>query len=390
MPSQDTWTAGMTSKVSHYDGRIRSWVTTPHFGALGKKEKPVNAYSDVHYRTDQIKSLVYKQTVSSGAITYDFNNVYPTTSQQLVNDMQARCSAYTTWAADRLTIQNGVKLKALTKVADAKVNVAVAYAEAKKTSDMILDAANRIYKAYSAFRRGDLKGIATNLNITPKRLHKSWLEYKYGWKPLLMDVKGAAEFFAQQHVTRPPEFTVTAQERVTMTYSKSITVPTYGGGAQHGITMFYSCDNLARVKLWCRLDYPHAAELQQIGLTNPALVAWELVPFSFVFDWFVQVGDWLTGLTALNGVNVYRGMYSETESVGESLNEVTTSQVVSGTLWYHSGAQTLVSQRAYNRSAYIPDPLAVYPTTTNSFDFKKLVTSLALIQGNFKRGNARL
>jgi len=333
---------------------------------------------------------VYKQTISTGSIAYDFNNVYVTTAQSLIQDMQARGAAYTTWGTDKLVVQNACKLKALTKVADAKVNVAVALAEAHKTSDLILDTANRIYKAYRAFRKGDLKGVAQNLNITPKRLHKSWLEYKYGWLPLLMDVKGAAEFFAQQHVVRSPEFTVTAKEKVLKTYSKVISVPTYGGLPDHNISIFYSAFNEAKVKLWCRLDYRATSELQQIGLTNPLLVAWELIPFSFVFDWFVSVGDYLTGLTALNGVNVYRGMYSETESFAEALSEPATSRTVSGTAWFYSGTSALASQRAYNRVSYIPEPLLLYPPKKNLFDFNKLVTSLALIQGNFKRGNGRL
>lgn len=31
---------------------------------------------------------------------------------------------------------------------------------------------------------------------------------------------------------------------------------------------------------------------------NPFVTAWELVPFSFVVDWFVNVGDWLQSQTA--------------------------------------------------------------------------------------------
>jgi hypothetical protein len=32
------------------------------------------------------------------------------------------------------------------------------------------------------------------------------------------------------------------------------------------------------------------------GLLNPAAVAWELLPFSFVVDWFLPVGRYLEGL----------------------------------------------------------------------------------------------
>ena len=46
------------------------------------------------------------------------------------------------------------------------------------------------------------------------------------------------------------------------------------------------------------------ASAAQFGLTNPLLVAWEVVPFSFVVDWFLPVGDYLEGLTSLHGLKL--------------------------------------------------------------------------------------
>ena len=39
-------------------------------------------------------------------------------------------------------------------------------------------------------------------------------------------------------------------------------------------------------------------EFSTLGLTNPAVVAWELVPYSFVLDWLVPIGSWLDLLDA--------------------------------------------------------------------------------------------
>jgi hypothetical protein len=273
---------------------------------------------------------------------------------------------------------------------DAKVNVAVAYAEASKTSDLILDTARRVDKAYRAFRKGDLRGIAQNLNITPKRLHKSWLEYKYGWMPLLMDVKGAAEYFAQQHLTRPLRFTVRASE----SFLKNETIAgttTFVGipGSVHPYSGLTTSSCETSVKIWCELSSPHLSVVQQLGLTNPALVAWELVPFSFVFDWFIQVGDWLTACSAQQGVTVRRAMYHHVDSHGAVLTRPAVTNVLSAGRLYSGLAMGYAnSLRHYTRS--IPDlsPFSLYPPMTNSFGFAKLVTSLALIQGTY-RGNSR-
>jgi hypothetical protein len=47
-----------------------------------------------------------------------------------------------------------------------------------------------------------------------------------------------------------------------------------------------------------RLSNPSLAQLNGTGLLNPALLYWELMPYSFVVDWFIPVGDVLASLTA--------------------------------------------------------------------------------------------
>ena len=390
MPSQDTWSAQSALKQPAYSGRQRSWVVTPGFGSLPKDSKPVNPYNDTQKRVTQMPYTQYRVPKSGGSPVYLYNNVYLSTSDALNDGVVAWFSnpAIATWPSDIAGMENATVLKAYGKVADAKVNVAVAYAEASKTSDLILDTARRVDKAYRAFRKGNLKEIARQLNITPKRLHKSWLEYKYGWMPLLMDVKGAAEFFAQQHIERSTRFKVTARERVTKTYNYVEARPSYGGGATHPGTYFLSGDKEVTVKLWCELSSPHLSALQQLGLTNPALVAWELVPFSFVFDWFIQVGDYLTGLTALQGVNVRRTLISSTTSLGGTMNAPAVVRSDSSWNYYTEPSGLSGSRRTYTRDRYIPSPYELHPPVKTEFGFTKLVTSLALLQGTY-RGNSR-
>jgi hypothetical protein len=330
--------------------------------------------------------------VSGGAYTYDSPIRWLHKPGVLNTELETLGVTQLDWLNVRNAQLNATIVKALVKMADAKVNVAVAYAEAHKTSDLILDTARRIDKAYRAFRKGDLRGVAQNLNITPKRLHKSWLEYKYGWMPLLMDVKGAAEYFAQQHLVRPTTFTVSATEEFAKNLTWKYTQATYGSGVPFDSTYFLSVYLKTRVKIWCELTSPHLSTMQQLGLTNPALVAWELVPFSFVFDWFVQVGDWLTAATAQQGVTIKRSMISRTEADGHTFVQPPTTSVVGSTLYETAGQSYACTERRYDRSVPDLSIFSLYPPVTNSFNFKKLVTSLALIQGNYrgKERNVRL
>jgi hypothetical protein len=386
MPSSDTWTSAKALKGAATEGRQRTWVITPHYGALPKDEKPVNGYVDTRYKTFQ-KNQFYARRISTfgGSYSYDAGPVWLHSGGTIVEaSLEPNCQDKFNITSIQNKQLNDAIVKALVKMADAKVNVAVAYAEASKTSDLILDTARRVDRAYRAFRKGDLRGVARNLNITPKRLHKSWLEYRYGWLPLLMDVKGAAEFFAQQHVLRPTRFTVSASEEATMTSTWQYLQARYGDGAVFASEFFDSAHVKTRVKIWCELTSPHLSEMQQLGLTNPALVAWELVPFSFVFDWFVSVGDWLTATTAQQGVTIRRSMYSVITDLGETFVQPPTTSVVGTTRYETPGHSYWSTKRRYVRS--IPDlsPFSLYPPVTNSFNFTKLVTSLALIQGNYR------
>jgi hypothetical protein len=51
--------------------------------------------------------------------------------------------------------------------------------------------------------------------------------------------------------------------------------------------------------------------LASLGITNPLLVAWELVPFSFVVDWFLPIGNYLESLDSLLG---YETAYTSTST----------------------------------------------------------------------------
>ena len=78
---------------------------------------------------------------------------------------------------------------------------------------------------------------------------------------------------------------------------------------------------------------PNRYLLQQMGLANPLLVAWELVPFSFVVDWVADVGTSLGGITDLLGCTVI-GPYTTYYAKGK---------VRSSWYWQLANARTTLS-----------------------------------------------
>jgi len=67
-----------------------------------------------------------------------------------------------------------------------------------------------------------------------------------------------------------------------------------------------------RAKARYKISDPALKALAQMGITNPHLLVWELIPYSFVFDWIFPVGDFLSSIDAMNGTSnltVVRSVY---------------------------------------------------------------------------------
>jgi hypothetical protein len=370
---------------THYRRRDRNWTNTPGYFTVPKSDLPENPYADTITSLVQQPGVQWLSQCSGAPTTFYASSALSHTQAWSMHDTyQSRLKL-----PSLSVLENECKVKALMKVSDSKVNLAVALAESRKTSDLIIGKASQLLTAYRSFRRGDLRKVARTLNLSPKTVHKTWLEYKYGWTPLLMDVKGSAELFAQDALGgRPPRFTVSH------TVKAGNTVKARADPGPYFLTL--EGEKVVRVKINCEVVNPQFNRLQQLGLTNPALVAWELVPFSFVFDWFCSVGDWLQGLTAMDGVTLRRAMIStldistcESYRVFPSTGGCSTNPITgasSGTIRSSATNTCRTNRRVYNRGFLTTASLTTWPPVSRDpLNMSRLVTSLALIRAQSRR-----
>jgi len=146
-----------------------------------------------------------------------------------------------------------------------------------------------------------------------------------------------------------------------------------------------------RIKIEADISTPHLNQAQQLGLTNPALALEELVPFSFVFDWFVQVGDYLQAVTALQGVSVRRAFVSRLRELSTSY--VSHAHAKSDALSVYTGYDFMFGSyaRSYERKPYVVNPLFLYPPVNRDpLNMGRLVAGLALVRSNGRRLGLRV
>lgn len=173
---------------------------------------------------------------------------------------------------------------------------AVFAAEGRQALRMIGNSATRIASGVSRLRARDPWGLAEALGIEPQKgfirnfsdarrsLSSLWLEVSYGWQPLLKDAEEGAKYLADMLVEKVP-----APIRVRKVWSET----------SSGIIGQYNSGFKGRVdihELTLTMKNWSSAPVYRPNLYTVAEVAWEKLPYSFVFDWFVPVGSLLNAL----------------------------------------------------------------------------------------------
>lgn len=207
-------------------------------------------------------------------------------------------------------LENAVAWRLDDKIRNTELNLGVTMGEFGETAEFVHRSLTKTYKAYRQLRKGKVKGAVEtltgrrdiSLRDIPGALADSWLAYAFGLRPIVNDVYDAVRV-AQQGLLREPE------PFIFNTHVRRLVDETWlGYPGSETISATLHCSGRVRVRIKNPTLYTH----EQLGLTNPVEVAWELVPFSFVVDWFVPVGRWIqsvfppAGLEFLDGYTYFK------------------------------------------------------------------------------------
>lgn len=210
------------------------------------------------------------------------------------------------------------RAKVISKIQRIKANVAQNVAEYRQVSGMFDTNIRRVTNAYRALRRGDVRGLGREiplrrrhqqslLNRGPLNIRSTapsvWLEVQYGWNPLLGDIyTGLTNFYSRVEEGIP----IRAVGRATSVTHDSVKLDPDISYISFNDSSTTRYRNMYIIEY--EVDNSQLANLDDWGITNPALLAWELVPYSFVVDWFYPVGDWLSQVGYSLGLHFRRGM----------------------------------------------------------------------------------
>lgn len=228
-------------------------------------------------------------------------------------EFDAEYWASSTHASGYVTSTDRLNQKLLEKAKGEVWNAPVFFLEAKKTTDMVVSRAADMVRLVRLLKSGRidkfLSGLRTSLSTTERSALKraynrdygrgdtskaaanAWLETTYGWTPFMMDVyQGMETLAAVQSDERNRVGTVRASVKDS---NMLLTTTPASSPLSPGTFRDWANYQESRRGTWKFEPRLEAYMLGKLGLTNPLLVAWELLPFSFVADWFIPIGDYL-------------------------------------------------------------------------------------------------
>lgn len=248
-----------------------------------------------------------------------------------------------------LELEQILNNRLLAKVRDTPIDLGVALGEYRETANFIASAMLKTVQAARAAKRGNLSemtkiiaGRHKGSNLTRNnKLHDSerkmldvihrdtnrWsavplsaggtlLALNYGLKPLVSDVMGASEYLSEVYNSdRKSEFHFR-----TRFPEQNVTFFTTSSDKQVGEDYAFKISGNAYAR--AVIDNPILYELDKLGLLNPISTGYELVPFSFVVDWFIPIGEWLRQFQEPKGLKFMEG-YRTVKLTDGTLNQWT-------------------------------------------------------------------
>lgn len=200
------------------------------------------------------------------------------------------------------------------------------------------------------------KRVGKTAKSAMKASADAWLEYRYGWKPLILDANSIIkEVHKKRELCKVLRLVARAggSDSLTTSYDWSATALQKCSG---------SCTLTRTVRCGVGVLYDLKPRTttnqlnQTLGTRSRDLIPtlWEIVPYSFVVDWFTPIGPWLGAVMPDPDINV-RGHWISTVS--------TRKETISGSLvqfapddWHGScGSHTVITED-YSRLCNTPLP----------------------------------
>ncbi|UUW21427.1 MAG: maturation protein [Sanya fiers-like virus 55] len=263
---------------------------------------------------------------------------------------------------------------AIANLGEGDLNIGVALAELNDTVGYLGTLIRRLGEFGSALKKGNLAGAAKALaigglskraekrlrNQTPsQRLAQGYLEYQFALRPLISDAQGAVDAYHRKVVNG-----MVIRSGSGPRGSKGRAPEVFPSGPSGPGKNVNLPPLKPRTTIRGVVSNANARKMQEMGLINLAEAAWNGLPFSFLLDYFLPIGDYLATLTATSGLS------------GVSMCTVTYSSntaYLKNIFWYCTEDVNRTTLNA------IPSALSRFPTLGAASQSAQQITNMVML-----------
>ncbi|DAD51105.1 maturation protein [ssRNA phage SRR7976300_8] len=213
----------------------------------------------------------------------------------------------------RALAYNKARSRFLDKIVKTRAQGMTGLAEREKTMTMVNKRLLQLLTAARALRNGDFRKFLQALNVKPLTKHRNkgwnrprevaglWLEYWFGWAPTIGDIYNLVEVYTGK--VNPDYIKAGGGGSEAVTYT--------GGNSSYKTTTKENYRCSCHIGALVEVTNHDLLDLNAAGLLNPAQTALELIPFSWLAGWFMNLSQVLGSLTDTCGLEFKNGWISE-------------------------------------------------------------------------------
>lgn len=264
----------------------------PNFYKRSKQGMIFN--NPMHSTVTETKDKIVNYDQSWGSYSYDGDGVrYHSSHHEYISPLPCPSSLFLPQNMLELD-SSSINIEALKSKAVAQahancdlsdVSVVATAGEMRETVLGIANVLRRVYKISKAIKRLDIRALRGE--VSPKELKDRYMEARYGLRPLYYDVLGHLKLFNDSAHKEPRQtFRGYASDSADTDFSGY-----YMYSSDRRVDYVHRVTRAVEVRAGVLCAIESLTMANRIGARNIAQGAWELIPLSFVLDWFLNIGD---------------------------------------------------------------------------------------------------
>lgn len=282
------------------------------------------------------------------------------------------------WVDEVVAATSAAVTEAHANVSSNQISALASLAEGRKTVDSMVALTRKVLTIARKAKKLDYRYFRKELSF--KELSNSYMELRYALRPMIIDAAQVCNALDESRLWKTVRSTARGYRTLTSELSDTADL----GASDYTWTRDRKVRTVTTIRAGVLSD-TKLSVTNVWGLDQPIEAMWEIVPFSFILDWFFTIGDTIAAWTPNVGVRELASWVS--------VHHVSTSENSAGN-FANTGNHNVHDQFSWSgrksqlRTIYkrtVNPSLSIYPASKIRLDSLKLLDLTIIGKGLLRR-----